>query len=107
MPCASGGIHASFFGVGAWLLNEGVHPHSYCQPATISLLLKTFFLPWSGWVQKSDLGNSSEAVPISHMTLHISLSPVSLPFNLKSGSGVGVCGTLGSFPDGLWSLEIL
>lgn len=73
MPCASGGIHASFFGVGAWLLNEGVPPHSYCQPATTSFLLKTFFLPWSEWVRRSDLGTSPEAVPNSRVTLNISL----------------------------------
>lgn len=87
MPCASGGIHDSFFGVGLWLLNEGVPPHSYCQPATTSFLPKTFFLPWSEWVQRSDLGTSPEAVRNNRATFNISSSRVFLPFSLKSGSG--------------------
>lgn len=67
-----------------------------------SFLLPTYKEPFSlgppssaGQVRmrRNNLSASSEAVPISCVTSNISFSRVSLPFNIKSSSGTGVCGT--------------
>lgn len=105
MPYAACRIHFSFFVSGrgsSTRAPSSFQPPTYKEPFSLGPPSS----PGQVRMQRNDLSASSEAVPISRVTSNISFSRVSLPFNIKSSSGTGVCGTQRSFPEGLlWSLE--